>query len=221
MKNKDEKIVELLLCIFLGCFGVHRFYRKDIKMGIIYLLTGGLFGIGWLVDLVRLIVDLTTLSDNSAGDSNQTYVSANPGRSRKIAIICASVGTVIIILGAIGDVSSNGDSENSNRITTSGLALTATSRITTTVATTVATTEVTTITTTNPTTESKAEDENEEHVAPTQKSYDYVVNVETNKYHEKGCRHVQKMNEENKLVIHATPDEMRSSKYEACGTCKP
>ncbi len=48
--------VELLLCFFLGGFGVHKFYRKKIGMGLLYLITGGLFGIGWLVDTISLFV---------------------------------------------------------------------------------------------------------------------------------------------------------------------
>ena len=48
--------VELLLCFFLGVFGAHKFYRKKIGMGILYLFTYGLFGIGYLVDLITLFV---------------------------------------------------------------------------------------------------------------------------------------------------------------------
>jgi hypothetical protein len=46
--------VALLLCLFLGVFGVHRFYEGDTKTGLVFLFTGGLFGIGWLIDLFRL-----------------------------------------------------------------------------------------------------------------------------------------------------------------------
>ena len=48
--------VELLLCFFLGVLGVHKFYRKKIGMGLLYLFTYGLFGIGWLVDTISLFV---------------------------------------------------------------------------------------------------------------------------------------------------------------------
>lgn len=41
----------LLLTIFLGWIGGHRFYRKQFALGILYLLTGGLFCIGWIVDI--------------------------------------------------------------------------------------------------------------------------------------------------------------------------
>lgn len=43
-----------LLLIFLGVFGVHRFYMQKWISGLIYLLTGGLFLIGWLYDLWTL-----------------------------------------------------------------------------------------------------------------------------------------------------------------------
>jgi len=35
----------------LGLFGIHRFYNGRIVSGIIWALTAGLAGIGWLVDL--------------------------------------------------------------------------------------------------------------------------------------------------------------------------
>lgn len=57
MKKKNP-IVELLLCIFLGYFGVHKFYVGKKGMGILYLLTVGLCGLGWLVDIVMLILNL-------------------------------------------------------------------------------------------------------------------------------------------------------------------
>ncbi len=52
MKNKW---VAFLLCIFLGFFGVHKFYEGKVGMGILYLFTGGLFGIGWFIDCIVLL----------------------------------------------------------------------------------------------------------------------------------------------------------------------
>jgi TM2 domain-containing membrane protein YozV len=43
--------VAWLLLVFLGLFGIHRFYLGKWITGLIWLVTGGLFGIGWLYDL--------------------------------------------------------------------------------------------------------------------------------------------------------------------------
>ena len=52
-----NKKTRLLIVIFLGVFGVHKFIDKDYKMGLIYLFTGGLCGIGWI-----LIIEESKLS---------------------------------------------------------------------------------------------------------------------------------------------------------------
>ena len=43
--------VAWLLLGFLGMFGAHRFYMRKWITAVVYLLTGGLFTIGWLYDL--------------------------------------------------------------------------------------------------------------------------------------------------------------------------
>ena len=51
--NIDYTVAWILLT-FLGLFGIHRFYMGKWVTGIIYLLTGGIFGIGYLYDLWTL-----------------------------------------------------------------------------------------------------------------------------------------------------------------------
>jgi len=52
MKNKW---IALLLCFFFGVIGVHKFYEGKILLGIVYIFTGGLFGIGVLIDFISLL----------------------------------------------------------------------------------------------------------------------------------------------------------------------
>lgn len=49
-----SQMVALLLCFFLGFLGVHRFYLGYTGIGILMLLTLGLFGILTLIDLIRI-----------------------------------------------------------------------------------------------------------------------------------------------------------------------
>jgi len=46
--------VAWILLTFLGLFGVHRFYMGKWVTGLLYLLSGGIFGIGYLYDLWTL-----------------------------------------------------------------------------------------------------------------------------------------------------------------------
>lgn len=43
-----------LLLMFLGIFGIHRFYMGKYITGAIYLLTGGIFGVGYVYDILTL-----------------------------------------------------------------------------------------------------------------------------------------------------------------------
>ena len=50
-----NKWVALLLCFFFGFLGVHKFYEGKAGMGVLYIFTMGLFGIGVLVDFITLL----------------------------------------------------------------------------------------------------------------------------------------------------------------------
>ncbi len=54
-----------LLLVFLGFFGVHRMYLGKWISGIIYLFTGGLFGLGYIYDLWTLNEQITLINGRS------------------------------------------------------------------------------------------------------------------------------------------------------------
>lgn len=55
-----SKTTVLILCVLLGYLGIHRFYVGKNKSGVLYLLTGGLCGIGWLVDIILICTNKFT-----------------------------------------------------------------------------------------------------------------------------------------------------------------
>ena len=77
MKSKG---IAYLLWFFLGFFSAHRFYLGKVGSGILYLLTGQLLGIGWIIDLFILggIVDKYNLMHGfigpNRGNVNQNVV---------------------------------------------------------------------------------------------------------------------------------------------------
>lgn len=50
--TEEKKRTTLLLCIFGGWLGIHRFYAGHYKMGVLYFLTAGVFFVGWIRAIV-------------------------------------------------------------------------------------------------------------------------------------------------------------------------
>ena len=66
-----SKTAAILITFFFGVFGVHRFMTGKIGTGILWLISGGVFGIGWLVDFIKVCMGkYTDKNGNVWGASN-------------------------------------------------------------------------------------------------------------------------------------------------------
>ncbi len=53
--SDKKRLVVFLLCFFFYWLGVHRFYVGKIGTGVVWLLTGGILGIGGIIDLIMIL----------------------------------------------------------------------------------------------------------------------------------------------------------------------
>ncbi|MBR6509836.1 MAG: TM2 domain-containing protein [Clostridia bacterium] len=53
--SSKSKGVAAVLCFFLGWLGIHRFYAGKVGTGIVWLLTGGICGVGAIIDFIIIL----------------------------------------------------------------------------------------------------------------------------------------------------------------------
>lgn len=75
--NADVQLSDLILTFFFGWLGYWQFKNKKYGLGVVWLLTLGLFGIGWLVDFVIVLMKyIQSNSSRSAASSDITQAVA-------------------------------------------------------------------------------------------------------------------------------------------------
>lgn len=68
----------ILIAIFLGALGGYRFYKKQYGLFILYFFTGGIFGIGWIVDIFCAIADSSKKKEAISSDNVQQQLQHPP-----------------------------------------------------------------------------------------------------------------------------------------------
>lgn len=86
MKFKAK--IKFFLCLFYGFLGAHKFYEKNYKLGLLYMFTLGLLGIGWIIDTIKLFKPAFTHSVEKVEDTNKKWYHDS---TLRVAILVISV----------------------------------------------------------------------------------------------------------------------------------
>ena len=89
-----------IIAIFLGWAGGYRFYKKQYLLGVIYFFTFGLFGIGWIVDIIQSLKpspaieqNMQAVPNNFVSENNQTVGFAPVSSTQNNQYVSNRVGT--------------------------------------------------------------------------------------------------------------------------------
>ena len=82
--KKKNKSTALIFSVLLGGFGIDRFYLGYTGIGILKLLTGGCFGILWIVDIVFLLTGKLVPADGSEWDEDAPLFGFNNRNGKTI-----------------------------------------------------------------------------------------------------------------------------------------
>ena len=223
-------LFRFLLCLFTGFQGIHRFINKEYRVGFLYLFTGGLFGIGWLYDIVMSL---------KAVIANRSHAGSRTDCQPPNMLICfaallfgmhavACLPKLSGFLGIIGlAVTFPIPSWQEFLKKRFGTVIKAAAVIILLIPTLLlsplpepyvsveevpAVTEATAVPTASP--------EPQNTVVPSAET-DYVLNTSRKKFHFPDCGSVEQMSEKNRKSYHGTRDELIEQGYTPCGNCKP
>lgn len=93
--------IDFGICLLFGILGVHKFREKKIGMGVLYLLTGGLLGIGWIYDCVHLFAVAINSRENEMRYSGEKTVGMTQPKEKKKHRVLFWIATVVLGLIAV------------------------------------------------------------------------------------------------------------------------
>lgn len=68
---KYSKNSQILITVFGGWFGLHHYLNGNYKKGILYTLTLGVFYIGWIIDIVKVVKSKPTTNNMTMPTANE------------------------------------------------------------------------------------------------------------------------------------------------------
>ncbi len=95
--SAKSPLVTLLLCLFLGMFGIHRFYVGKFGTGLLMFLTGGGLGIWFLVDLILIV---TNKFEDSEG-KRLKLIKSPSSIAKAMLVIGSLIAWVLVFFGTI------------------------------------------------------------------------------------------------------------------------
>ena len=89
--SDKDFITTLLICVFLGGLGVHRFFVDKMGTGVLMLVTLGGLGIWWIIDIILIVTgsfedsEGRVITYQAAGATNREPAKDIPDEIRKFA----------------------------------------------------------------------------------------------------------------------------------------
>jgi len=77
--ERRDRILILVISVFLGALGIDRFLVGDVGLGLLKLLTGGVCGIFWLVDIFLIMGRVDDFNRTKAYEIAMAIRMSGPG----------------------------------------------------------------------------------------------------------------------------------------------
>ena len=89
--SDKDFVITLLICVFLGGLGVHRFFVNKIGTGVLMLVTLGGLGLWWIIDIILIVTgsfedsEGKVIAYQAAGTVNREPAKDIPAEIEKLA----------------------------------------------------------------------------------------------------------------------------------------